>query len=115
MNATFRRAIPSILTLFDSLVVVIALVGGMNMLNVNVRAAIGALLVGTLVAISSIGLWTQNRYLQLVRIVIYTGAAGISIVSFAVVALGRGNPGLWPMPLIVIGSILVSAVSILHL
>jgi len=74
----------------------------MNMFNINVPAAVGTLLGGTIVLVLSIGLWTGNRYMQITRIAIYLCGLVVAALSFSVIGLANGISAVWPMPVILV-------------
>ncbi len=86
----WRRVLGSVLTLSDLVVAIFAFFGGMNMFNINVPAAVGTLLGGTIVLVLSIGLWTGNRYMQITRIAIYLCGLVVAALSFSVIGLAKG-------------------------
>ncbi len=109
-----RRVLGLVLTLSDLLVAIFAFFGGVNMFDVNVPAAIGTLLAGTVVVVLSIGLWTGNRYMQIARIAIYLCGLVVGALSFSIIGVAKGVSAVWPMPLIVVLFLFVCCLSFLH-
>ncbi|PYT50235.1 MAG: hypothetical protein DMG44_07195 [Acidobacteria bacterium] len=111
----WRRVLGSVLTLSDLVVAIFAFFGGMNMFNINVPAAVGTLLGGTIVLVLSIGLWTGNRYMQITRIAIYLCGLVVAALSFSVIGLAKGISAVWPMPVILVLFLFVCCLSFLQL
>jgi len=109
-----RRVLGLVLTLSDLLVAIFAFFGGVNMFDVNVPAAIGTLLAGTVVVVLLIGLWTGNRYMQIARIAIYLCGLVVGALSFSIIGVAKGVSAVWPMPLIVVLFLFVCCLSFLH-
>jgi hypothetical protein len=104
-----------LLNLADGIIAVALLLGGWNATNISAGTGYATIAGGLVLIYLSAGLWLEQKWKVLTRLILYLAASTALIIAFLTVYTHPRTGKFWPVPLVLSLLLVNLLVSFLHL